>query len=319
MGLTRDRNHLHSLLDSFDAGENGEPVQNGGRNPRWAVLCGVLVEKPSNSYMEFLATRRLMNLPEDPMTMCDLGDAGRVWVVARTGMSDQYSVWTLDALAASNRQLRAASDWYSAPASTGEEAEAKRSKDLTHRDAIDLYQLKRGRELAKRMTLDDYNFMDLELECPDTADSWRAAAQAVRCVWLDTEYSDWRDNEVSEILKEYGVPAGDFLDLSYMKQRPIYGPIRALTPMPMPPPPPRLLHLPLSMQLPHTMLSSPLSPPTTPPRTPTPPPSLDHLYSQPCKFPEGEELDSTLACKYVVFEPIRDIRAALPDVSTTFI
>lgn len=287
------------LSSSYDAGCIGQPVMHGGCNPRWAVLCGVIVEKPPDR----LATTKpptadgppttdgpptadgSPTAANDPETQEEASPVGQAWVVARTGMHDQYSVWPLDMLAASNRQMRGLpSRWFLGPAPVGAEVDAQRRRDQTHRDAFDLCQIKRARELAQRLAQGDYDFAGLERQCPHAAHSWRSACRAVRCLWLDCEHDDWLHTEVRDLLAKYGVPTREPV------VRPIFEhedeELYFLTP---------------------GFPDSPMSPPTTPPPSPSPMTTPEDLFENPCQLGHAYSLEETLACKYVVFEPIRKI------------
>lgn len=103
---------------------------NGGRTAHWALLCGVIIQKPklkstvharddfqtkevfsqtvtddsNNISMWFNeSTQESGNDGSDLDLECD---ADRVWVVARHGKQGRYVVWSLRELADSNRQLR---------------------------------------------------------------------------------------------------------------------------------------------------------------------------------------------------------------------
>lgn len=73
--------------------------KNFGEAAHWALLCGVIVERPC-------VKDEVLDRNYDGSDLDLEQDADRVWVVARHGKSSgRYSVWSLRELANSNRQL----------------------------------------------------------------------------------------------------------------------------------------------------------------------------------------------------------------------
>lgn len=114
------------MFCSFDCDKNMMPCStNGGSTAHWALLCGVIVERPnikqkslftnntvqSNSD-EALGTNYMANKKHlSPARKAEKLDVNRIWVVVRHGKKGgRYDVWRLKDLDLSNSQLRTPSE-----------------------------------------------------------------------------------------------------------------------------------------------------------------------------------------------------------------